>query len=137
MADSPVRKILLASAGILSVGLGTVGIFLPLLPTTPFLLLAAACFIRSSDRLYDWLMNHRWFGPHIRNYREQSAVTGTAKVVTLVILWITLCCSAIWAVSSIYIRIFLLIVGISVTVHVLRLNTVPRKTVSETSEKEE
>ena len=125
---------LLASAGILSVGLATAGIFLPLLPTTPFLLLAAACFIRSSDRLYSWLINHRWFGPHIRNYREQSAVTRTAKAVTLAILWLTICCSAIWAVSSIYIRILLLIVGISVTVHVLRLNTVSRKRPPDSSE---
>lgn len=128
---------LLASAGILAVGLGTAGIFLPILPTTPFLLLAAACFIRSSDRLYNWLMHHRWFGPHIRNYREQSAVTKSAKVFTLVILWVTLCCSAIWAVSSIYIRILLLIVGISVSVHVLRLNTVSRRDATEKTEDED
>ena len=68
-------------------GLGTLGIFVPLLPTTPFLLLAAACFVRSSDRLHNWLMNHRVYGPVIRGYREHKALPASSKVTILVFTW--------------------------------------------------
>jgi len=69
------------------VGLGTLGIFVPLLPTTPFLLLAAACFVRSSDRLHDRLMNHRVYGPIIRGFREHRALPASSKVTILVFTW--------------------------------------------------
>ncbi len=74
------KRYLLTAGGVASLGLGALGVVLPLLPTTPFLLLAAACFFQSSDRLYDWLMRHRWFGPYIRNHREHRAITLGAKV---------------------------------------------------------
>ena len=64
------KKWTLILVGSLSIGLAFLGIFLPLLPTTPFLLLAAACYLRSSDRFYHWLIYHKWFGNYIRNYRE-------------------------------------------------------------------
>ncbi|NQU27807.1 MAG: DUF454 family protein, partial [Candidatus Marinimicrobia bacterium] len=83
MVKLTLRKGLLILIGILLVVLATVGIFLPLLPTTPFLLLAAACFFRSSDRLYRWLITHKWFGLYIKNYREHKAITKGAKVVIL------------------------------------------------------
>jgi len=120
---SYVRRVLLLTAGILSVGLATAGVFLPLLPTTPFLLLAAACFIRSSDRLHRWLVTHRWFGPYIRNYREHGAVSRRAKWVTLLLLWTTLGYAILRIVGSPYLRVLLLLVGIGVTVHVLKLKT--------------
>ena len=68
-------KIILISVGSLSVLLGILGIFLPLLPTTPFLLLAALCYSRSSERFYQWLVTNRWFGEYIRNYREGRGIT--------------------------------------------------------------
>jgi uncharacterized membrane protein YbaN (DUF454 family) len=115
MVNLPLRKWLFISVGVLSVGLGTAGIFLPLLPTTPFLLLAAACFIRSSNRLYLWLITHKWFGPYIKNYREYNAITKGTKVVILLLLWGTLCYSAIWVIS---------------TLHVLSLKSLPRELLS-------
>ncbi len=78
---------LLLVVGVASVGLGTLGIFVPLLPTTPFLLLAAACFVRSSDRLHHWLMNHRVYGPIVRGYREHKALPASSKVTILVFTW--------------------------------------------------
>lgn len=116
-------RILLAAVGIIAVGLGTVGVFLPLLPTTPFLLLAAACFIRSSDRLYSWLIHHRWFGRYIRNYREHRAVTRRAKVVTLVALWSVIGYSALAVATTGWLRALLGVVAIGVTLHVLSLRT--------------
>lgn len=120
------RKALLAAAGVLAVGLGAVGVFVPLLPTTPFLLLAAACFFRSSDRLYAWLLRHRWFGPYIRNYREHRAVTLRAKLLCLALLWATIGCSAVFAVRAGWLRALLAAVAAGVTLHVLRLKTLAR-----------
>ena len=67
------------AAGIASVGLGLAGVVLPLLPTTPFMILAAACFARSSPRLHDWLWHHRIFGPAIRDWRQHGAIPPLAK----------------------------------------------------------
>lgn len=76
-------RVALMLAGGLALAIGVVGVFVPLLPTTPFLLLAAACFFRSSDRLYSWLVNHKWLGSYIRNYREHRAMTRRAKAVSV------------------------------------------------------
>ena len=81
-------------AGVISVGVGIVGIVVPLLPTTPFLLIAAACFVRSSEKLHRWLTGHRWLGPYIRNYQEHRAITNRTRVVALLLLWGTLGYSA-------------------------------------------
>jgi len=123
MRDSIWRKWLLITAGLLSVGLGVLGIFLPILPTTPFLLLAAACFIRSSEQLYRWLINHKWFGPYIRNYREFKAVTLRAKIVTLILLWGTISYTAFGVLHSWLLRGLLLLIAVGVTIHILSLNT--------------
>jgi uncharacterized membrane protein YbaN (DUF454 family) len=117
------RRVLLAACGVLSVGLATVGIVLPLLPTTPFLLLAAACFLRSSDRLHRWLIHHRWLGPYIRNYRLYRALTLRSKVTTVVMLWATIMVTMMVLDSSLLLRLLLLVVGSGVTIHVLRYRT--------------
>jgi uncharacterized membrane protein YbaN (DUF454 family) len=111
---------LLIAAGIVSVGLATAGVFLPLLPTTPFLLLAAACFIRSSPRLYRWLIHHKWFGSYLRNYWEYRAIPKRTKVIAILLLWGTLFYSA-WMIDFLMIRILLMIIGGAVTIHLLRL----------------
>ena len=123
MRKNIVVRYVLIAAGCLSFGLGVVGIFLPLLPTTPFLLLAAACFIRSSDALYQWLINHRWFGSYIRNYRDHKAVSLNTKVITLVLLWAAIGYSAFAVMNSTWIRLLLLFIAAGVTLHVLSLKT--------------
>jgi len=127
MHKHSLRKWSLVSVGILSVALGTVGIVVPLLPTTPLLLLAAACFVRSSDRLYGWLIGHRLFGSYIRNYREHRAVTWQTKVFTLALLWIAIGYSALAVISSWVIRAILLVIALAVTVHVLSLKTMTKE----------
>lgn len=117
------KKAALAACGMAAIGLGTVGIFLPLLPTTPFLLLAAACFFRSSDRLYNWLIRHKWLGRYIRQYREQRAISRQTKLATLVLLWGTLAFSALAVAKAVWLRILLLLVGAGVTIHVLSMKT--------------
>jgi len=123
MSFRQAQKTLLALCGLISVGLGIAGIFLPLLPTTPFLLLAAACFLRGSPRLYDWLLNHRRLGPYLRQYREHRAIPRQTKLATLVLLWCTLAFSGLVVMDSLWIRILLLAVGVGVTLHVLTIKT--------------
>ena len=92
-----------------------------------FLLLSAACFVRSSERLYEWLMGHRVFGSYIRNYREHRAVTRRTKVGTLLLLWVAIGYSAIVVVQSLLIRFVLFVIAVAVTVHVLSLRTMTRE----------
>jgi uncharacterized membrane protein YbaN (DUF454 family) len=89
-----VRKGFFIVVGTISLGLGAVGLFLPVLPTTPFLLLAAACYYKGSERMHRWLLNNKLFGSYIRNYREGRGIALKAKVITLCLLWITICYSA-------------------------------------------
>lgn len=123
MDKATLRKAALVTAGILAVSLGIVGIFLPVLPTTPFLLLSAACFVRSSDRLYNWLTHHKWFGAYIRNYREYRAVTLKSKIVTLVMLWGVIGYTALGVISNWWLRGLLGVIAVGVTLHLLHLRT--------------
>jgi uncharacterized membrane protein YbaN (DUF454 family) len=116
-------KWLLITAGTLALVSGVIGIVLPLLPTTPFLLLAAGCYLRSSPRLYDWLLGHRWLGPPIRNYREHRAVSMRLKVVALTTLWGAIGYSALIVVENMIVRGVLVAIAIGVTVHLVRLRT--------------
>ena len=109
--------------GTLFVGLGLVGIFLPVLPTTPFLLLAAVCYARSSQRFYDWLLNNRWFGEYIRNYREGKGVHLRHKVSALVLLWGTIGAAVLLWVEKGWVRALLLVIAAGVTIHLVQLKT--------------
>lgn len=120
------RKPLLVSFGLLCVGLGAAGVILPLVPTTPFLLLAAACFAKSSDRFYMWLLEHRRFGPMIRDYREKRGITRKTRLTALCLLWPSVTLSAFTALSSWVLRGMLFAVALGVTWHLLSLKTLPR-----------
>lgn len=117
------KVIVLVMLGMISVGLGLLGIFLPLLPTTPFLLLAAFFFARSSPRFYSWLLNNRWFGGYVRNYREKRGIPLRIKALAIASLWMTITMSVIWATDLLAIRVFLLAVASAVTWHLLTIKT--------------
>ena len=108
-------------------GLGILGIFLPLLPTTPFLLLAAACYIRSSERFYDWLINNKWLGNYIKNYLEGKGVSLKAKILSISLLWITIGYSAVFIVNTFPIRIILILIAIGVTIHILSIRILKQR----------
>ena len=118
-----VSKGILVGAGTLFLILGTIGIFIPLLPTTPFLLLAAACYARGSNRFYQWLINNKWFGTYIKNYQEGRGISLPAKIITIIFLWITIAFSAIIMISSFLVQIILVIIAIGVTIHIITIKT--------------
>ncbi len=116
------RRLLLTTAGVVCVGLAVAGVFLPLLPTTPLLLLAAACFTRSSPRLERWLMEHPTLGCYIRDYREGRGMPLRAKVSALALLWGTIALSA-YLVAIFWVQLVLLAVAVGVSTHLLMIKT--------------
>jgi uncharacterized membrane protein YbaN (DUF454 family) len=126
-----IKKWILLLLGIFFLVLAMIGIFIPLLPTTPLLLLSAACFIRSSDRLYRWLINQKIFGKYIRNYREHKAVSLRTKIVGLLFLWGTISYAIFMVSQNIYLDIFLLLIAIGVSIHHLLLKTLPKERMSQ------
>jgi hypothetical protein len=119
----PVFRPLLIGLGFAAVGLAVLGIFVPILPTTPFLLLAAFFFGRSSPRFYTWLHTNRWFGGYLANYRAGRGLPLREKVLTVTALWIAILLSAAFALSSWWPRGVLLVIATAVTVHLLRIPT--------------
>lgn len=120
-----VRYALLA-VGWLSIALGVIGIFLPVLPTTPFLLLAAACFMRSSRRFYIWLVTHPQLGPWIRDYLDGQGIPRKAKVYTLLLMWSSIALSS-YLVPHFWARLFMLTSAICVSIYILRQKTLPSR----------
>jgi hypothetical protein len=106
-------------AGTMSLLAGIAGIFIPLLPTTPFLLLAAACYAGSSPRLSKWLLGNRWFGSYIRNYREGRGMSMNAKAVSIFTLWLAIGYSAAFVMQATAGKIALLLIAAGVTAHIL------------------
>jgi len=119
----PLLRLLLTSAGLLFTGLGILGIFVPLLPTTPFLLLAAACFARSSDRFYRWLLEHRYLGPIVSGYMDGSGIPARAKRTAITLVWLTLCPGAFLLVSQTWLKVLLILLAISITWYLASLPT--------------
>ena len=121
-------RFLLIFVGTLCVILGVIGILFPVLPTTPFLLLAAICYARSSERFYHWLMNNRWCGDYIRNYREGKGIPVKQKIFTLVLLWLTIGFTTVLVVSQWWVRLILLGIAVGVTIHLVKIKTYKQKT---------
>jgi uncharacterized membrane protein YbaN (DUF454 family) len=108
--------------GVLAVLLGIAGVFLPLLPTTPFLLLAAACFARSNERMHKWLLSNRVFGEYLRNYEAGRGIPARAKALALLMMWCSLAYAA-WRYEDGWLRLLLLATGTAVSIYLLRLPT--------------
>lgn len=120
-----VKKLLLIIAGTLSLVLGMVGLLLPVLPTTPFLILAAFCYLRSSKRMHSWLVNHKVFGTYIYNYVTYRAVAKRTKIIALIFLWSSLILS-ILIVDNLLVRLVLMVVGLAVSIHIGSLKTIDK-----------
>ena len=116
-------KILYIILGSISLVLGTLGIFLPLLPTTPFYLLTAWLYMRSSKKLYEKVMSNKYFGGIVRDFQEDKSIPLSTKIIIISMLWCTILISIFWVVNVWQLRLLLLAVAIGVTIHILSFNT--------------
>jgi uncharacterized membrane protein YbaN (DUF454 family) len=113
-------------AGTFFVVLGIIGIILPILPTTPFLIVAAACYAKGSKRFYNWLVNNRLLGRYIKNYLENKGISMRAKIISISFLWATIIFSITLIIQILLIRIILIIVAIIITYHIISINTIEK-----------
>lgn len=118
---SPVVRTLLLACGFLAVGLGVAGIFLPVLPTTPFMLLAAACFARSSPRFHRWLLAHRTFGPIVGEWERHRAIPWRAKLWAIGLMSATLAASIVFFVKNPWAQGGLAVMGVALAVWLYRI----------------
>lgn len=125
-----IKRIALLILGHVSLALGLIAIVIPVLPTTPFLLLASYCFYKSSERLHAWLMNHPLLGDKLRDYIEHRSVSRRTKITAIAFLWTSLLVSMI-LINIGYIRVIMAIVGSAVTIHLLSLRTLPDQPIQE------
>ena len=116
--SAELKRQLLIALGTICLATGIAGIFIPILPTTPFLLLAAACYLRSSARFHRWLMNNRVLGGYIRNYTEGRGIPIKVKLFTIFLLWAMIGLS-IWMVANTIVTVVLLMVAVGVTLHIV------------------
>lgn len=126
-AEHTMVRLFLIAAGVVSLGTGIAGVFIPLLPATPFLLLAAACFARSSPRLYQWLIRHPVLGRHILSYRRYRAIGARTRLGALLALWGTIGYAVVAVTESWWIRIALVLIAVGVSAHLLWLKTLTRE----------
>jgi uncharacterized membrane protein YbaN (DUF454 family) len=108
-------------AGLCCTTLGVLGIFLPLLPTVPLLLLAAACFARSSERFHNWLLDHPHLGPMIRGYLDGQGIPLRAKITAIGLIWVTIPISVLFIIPLFWVKVFLIAIGLCITIYLLRL----------------
>jgi uncharacterized membrane protein YbaN (DUF454 family) len=116
-------KFIYATLGTIALILGIIGVFMPILPTTPFLLLAAALYFRSSKRLYDWLLSHPHLGAYIKNFREHKAIPLRVKIVSVSLVWITLVYCAVCVAQSWLLSLMFIVLAIAISAHILHYKT--------------
>ena len=121
--SNPVIRFILLFLGVLFLFLGIIGVFIPLLPTTPFLLLSAACFARSSKKFYHWLLTNKWFGSYIRNYHEGKGIALPVKIIVITLLWITILASILLISPHFWIKIVLIMIAVLVSFHIILIKT--------------
>ena len=110
-------------SGFLLVAIGIIGIFLPLLPTTIFLILASACFVKSSPKANEWLKNNKFLGPYLKNYQNKTGLTIKSKIFSIIFLWLSIGISAFYLTNEFYIRMLLLAIGAGVSIHIIYIKT--------------
>lgn len=110
-------------SGFSLVVIGIIGIFLPLLPTTIFLILASACFVKSSPKANEWLKKNKFLGPYLKNYQDKTGLTIKSKIFTIIFLWLSIGISAFYLTNEFYIRMLLLAIGAGVSIHIMFIKT--------------
>lgn len=120
---APILRWLIFACGWLSVALAILGLFLPVLPTVPFLLLALACFSRSSERFHSWLIEHEQLGPLVRPYLAGAGMPLKAKIKAILLVWASILLSTFFLIDRLWLQILLPLIALGVTLYLLRLPT--------------
>lgn len=123
ISSNPAVRFVFLAAGTILVGIGILGMFLPLLPTTIFFILAAWCFARSSEKFHFWIHNNRYFGRYLSDYMQNKGMTLRSKIFSISFLWAGILISVIFATDILYIRILLLLIAAGVTWHLIYIKT--------------
>ena len=126
VSASKLKRTIYYVIGYISITLGIVGLIFPILPTTPFLLLAAASFAKNSEKAYNWLINNRIFGKFIRDHREGKGIPVKVKIYTLFFLWLSIILSILFT-SILWVQILLIIIASAVSIHVIMIKPKSRK----------
>lgn len=113
------RRIIYIILGSFFLILGAIGIFVPLLPTTPFWLLTCWFYIRSSEKLYNRVMSNRHFGPYIRNYLVDKAIPLRSKIISVAVMWLSAIFTSLFLVDILWVKILLILISIGVSWHIL------------------
>ena len=121
--STKVKKGFYILLGTLALALGAIGLFIPVLPTTPLVILAAACYFRGSERLYNWILDSSLFGETIRNYRAGRGLTRATKIRAIGLMWAVILMSAFFFVDNILIRVSMIGIAMAVSAYLIRLPT--------------
>ena len=121
------KKNILLASGHISLLFGITGIFVPVLPTTPFLLISAVCYMKGSGRMYNWLVNHKILGAFLKQYFEYRAVSRRTKIVSITFLWTGILISIVFFIESVLIRIIVAAVAVGVTIHIIKIRNLDKK----------
>ena len=121
-----IKRILWLLLGLTFVGVGMIGIVIPGLPTTIFMILAVGCFYRSSQRLYDWVINHKYFGEHVKNYLEGRGMPRKAKLNSFILIWFCVIFSVLFGIpdNMIIFKIITIIAALTGTGFIISLRTI-------------
>ena len=122
-----VRRVFLVVIGAIALALGVMGIFVPMLPTTPFLLLSAAAWVKASPQLYTWLLNHRVLGEYIRNFREHRAIPLRVKITSVSLVWLTIGYCILRVVNEWWwAQLLMALLAIAISWHILSFKTLKK-----------
>lgn len=121
------KKIIFRILGFSSLILGIIGIALPILPTTPFLLLSSFLFLKSSEKLYNWLLNNKILGQYIKDFQIEESIPLKVKISSISLLWITISTSAVFFIHILWLKLLLFAIAIGVTIHILHYKTKKKK----------
>lgn len=117
-------KAILITIGTLSITLGVIGIVVPLLPTTPLILLGAACYVKASDELYQKLIRNKWLGSYIKDFREKNGITLKNKVLSLSLMWISILGTILIFEVNFWLAAVLIVIAVTVSAYILSFDTI-------------
>ncbi|WP_213367769.1 YbaN family protein [Mesobacillus boroniphilus] len=117
-------KVFLIIIGTLSITLGVIGIVVPLLPTTPLILLGAACYVKASDKLYRRLIRNKWLGGYIRDFREKNGITLKNKVLSLSLMWVSILVTILFLGINFWLAGVLIVIAVTVSAYILSFDTI-------------